>query len=186
MKRSVYDIWPWIILKGQIKVIQLVSGFSSQIERDSDHIQLSWGYGFWLIFKYIPTSHHFTFCRDFCIDNCVTYWSDMTSLGLGEWFWWMLEWTWPVIKSRSLLWNIACTYLLYLCQANIFYYYSDATMFNMIASGFDSFLFFKLLKHILKHILKHKMLAHQLWKYCKQILCLCVFVTHHPQLIFYL
>ena len=159
MKRSVYDIWPWIILKGQIKVIQLVSGFSSQIERDNDHIQLSWGYGFWLIFKYIPTWHHFTFCRDFCIDNCVTYWSDMTSLGLGEWFWWMLEWTWPVIKSRSLLWNIACTYLLYLCQASIFYYYSDATMFNMIASGFDSFLFFRLIKHILKH----KMLAHQLW-----------------------
>ena len=30
-----------MILKGQIKVIQLVSGFSSQIERDNDHIRLS-------------------------------------------------------------------------------------------------------------------------------------------------
>ena len=28
-----------------------------------------------------------------------------------------------------------------LCQASIFYYYSDATMFNMIDSGFDSSLF---------------------------------------------
>ena len=40
--------------------------------------------------------------------------------------------------------------------------YSDATMFNMIDSGFDSSLFVRLIR-IIKHILKHIMLAHQLW-----------------------